>query len=156
MLDVTSPVIQVITVGTDWPAIIAVISTGLVGLAGIGSAIWQARRTWNIEDNRAKIAEKRRIYAACIAALSAHNLLARQKGLFKDSSTKGKRPPEYQTVWQESINAVGEINLIAPPDVTTLANKTGAILARPEQEDQGTALKVIVDLLKAMRKDLGE
>lgn len=38
MLDVASPVIQVVTTGTDWPAIVAVISTGIVGLAGIGGA----------------------------------------------------------------------------------------------------------------------
>lgn len=68
MIDAASPVIQVVTTGTDWPAIAAVISTGIVGIAGIGSAIWQARHNWGKEDDRAKLAEKKRIYAACLEA----------------------------------------------------------------------------------------
>jgi hypothetical protein len=63
MLDVASPVIQVVTTGTGWPAMAAVTSSGIVGLAGIGAAIWQARRTWSHEDERGNHAEKQRIYA---------------------------------------------------------------------------------------------
>lgn len=35
MTDLISPVVQVVTSGMDWPAIVAAISGGVVGLAGI-------------------------------------------------------------------------------------------------------------------------
>ncbi len=61
----------VINSAVDWPAVVAGISAGVAALAGIGATLWQASRTWGHEDKRAKIAEKRRIYAACLTTLSA-------------------------------------------------------------------------------------
>jgi hypothetical protein len=54
--------------------------TGVVGLAGIGGTLLSARMTGksdaanlrmsvSAEDTRAKLAEKRRIYANCLAAI---------------------------------------------------------------------------------------
>ena len=65
-----SPVVQVVTGGgTDWPAIVAAISTGVVGLAGIGGTVWGSRRSINAEDARARLAQKRLIYADCLTAI---------------------------------------------------------------------------------------
>jgi uncharacterized protein YbjT (DUF2867 family) len=82
-MTVISPVVQVVTGGTNWPAIIGAISTGVVGLAGIGGTLWQGKRareaqtadlktsldataenlqrSLNTENERARLAEKRRI-----------------------------------------------------------------------------------------------
>src|SRR5215471_18310757 len=82
---------EVVTVGPDWPAIAAGITTGVVGLAGIGGTLWQGKRSReaqtadlkasldatadnlkvgiNAENERARLAEKRRIYARCTTAL---------------------------------------------------------------------------------------
>ena len=40
----TSPTIQIVTAGTDWPAIVSAIVTGAAAIAGIGGTAWQAAR----------------------------------------------------------------------------------------------------------------
>jgi hypothetical protein len=85
-----TPVVQVVTSGPDWPAIAAAIAGAVVGLAGIIAGYWQSKRSGedaarnlknslnatarnlrisiNAENKRAWVAEKRRIYAECLAA----------------------------------------------------------------------------------------
>jgi hypothetical protein len=67
---VASAAVQVFTSGTDWAAIAAAISGGLVGLAGIFAAWRQSGRTISAEDKRAKVAEKRRIYARYLTSIT--------------------------------------------------------------------------------------
>ena len=45
---------------------------GIVGLAGIGGTLLSARMTGSSEDRRAKLAEKRRVYAGFLAALTQY------------------------------------------------------------------------------------
>ena len=68
-MTITGSTVEVVTTGTDWPAIVAAISTGVVGLAGIGGTIWSGTRRINTESERVRLAEKRRIYAAYHTAL---------------------------------------------------------------------------------------
>lgn len=60
----------IIESGTDWPAIIASISTGVAAVAGIAGTIWQASRNWNHDDKRTRLAEKRRTYASCLTTFN--------------------------------------------------------------------------------------
>lgn len=66
----------------DWATVVPTAIAGVVGLAGIGGTLLSARLTSksdaenlrtsiSAEDAGAKLAEKRRIYANCIAAITA-------------------------------------------------------------------------------------
>jgi hypothetical protein len=44
MIIAAQPTVEVVTAGTDWPAIVAAIVTGLVAIIGIGGTAWQAKR----------------------------------------------------------------------------------------------------------------
>ena len=65
-------VAMVASTGTDWPAVVAAISTGVVGLAGIVGTFRSGKRSINAENERARLAEKRRIYAAYHASLGGY------------------------------------------------------------------------------------
>lgn len=69
-MEAITPVIQVVTSGTDWPAIVAAITGAVVGLAGIVATFLSGKRRINAENERARLAEKKRIYAACLNALN--------------------------------------------------------------------------------------
>ena len=55
----------VLSGGTDWPAIVAAISTGVVGVAGIIGTAWQSKRGRDLERD----ARRRDVYAVFILAL---------------------------------------------------------------------------------------
>src|SRR5215470_453593 len=76
MREAIAAAVPVVTV-SDWPAIV----TG-IALAGIAATYWQGKRATqaasenlrnsiDAENERARLAEKRRIYAACQAAFTA-------------------------------------------------------------------------------------
>jgi predicted NUDIX family NTP pyrophosphohydrolase len=66
--DQASSVVQVFTSGMDWPAVVAAISGGIVGVTGILASWRQSIKTVNAEDERDKRVEKRRVYAQCLTA----------------------------------------------------------------------------------------
>lgn len=152
MLDAASPVIQVVTTGTDWPAIAAVISTGIVGLVGIGGTIWQAKRNWSKEDYRAKVAEKRRIYVAC---LTAYNTAYDARIYLETHSSSQKAFDEYRSATQTCLTAVYELLLVAPSDIRNLGHEILASLVN-SLGDSSLFNDTLVELLKAMRADLGD
>ena len=58
-----SAVVQVVTSGVDWPAVVAAISGGIVGLAGIFAAWRQSSRASYAEDARARLDRRFSAYA---------------------------------------------------------------------------------------------
>jgi len=148
----------------DW----AIVITGIVGLAGIGGTLLAAkmaaksaaenlRTSISAEDARAKVAEKRRIYASCLAALSAHATA----NAFPFTTV----PPEAGIRFQEEINrtrltaanAVYEVQLISPSEVAGLANIALLALLNADAATQEPVIgKAIGALMGAMRRDLGE
>lgn len=114
MLSVTPTVI--VESGTDWAAIIASISTGIAAIAGIGGTIWLASRNWSHDENRVRIAEKRRIYANFItiyndgmrAAISMNTHMDVQNEL----ATAIVR--DYNIALSTCMTAMAELTLIAP------------------------------------------
>jgi hypothetical protein len=155
MLDVTSPVIQVVTTGTDWPAIAAVISTGIVGLAGIGGTIWQATRNWYKEEQRAKVAQKRRIYAgfltSCYELLLA-NSRAKSRRKAASSPTGFDAAEQFEMALTNAVSARSELELIAPPQVRDLADTFLSSIIDDEIRSPEPRARVVA----AMRADLGE
>ena len=159
MTDLASPVVQVVTTGTDWPAVWAAISGGVVGLAGIIFAWRQSRMTISAEDARAKLAEKRRIYANCLTAINTY--------LYAAGALAGGTelpPAEHAGLEQEAdrartaaLNTTSEVYLVGTAEVTRLANRTLSLVMSAET---GTSVEepvtVFVELTGAMRRDLGE
>lgn len=122
MLEAASPVIQVVTTGVDWPAIAAVISTGVVGVAGIGATLWQARRNWSHEDERAMRAEKIRIYASCLGDLYKCLEAARHWESAQDSPERKNAVREYGTALTKAVNSLSVLALRGPELIGPLVN----------------------------------
>lgn len=157
MLDVASPVIQVVTTGTDWPAIAAVISTGIVGLAGIGATLWQAKRNWNIEDKRAKVAERRRIYASSLASFFTCLEAARRKDSLKDTPESETAAREYDAALIEALNTAVELRLIAPSkEVGLLSTEAIVKLRNYVGKDDPSVVNAISKVGVELQKDLRE
>jgi hypothetical protein len=153
-----SPDVQVVTTGTDWPAIIAAITTGVVGVAGILATYWQGKRgqeaasknlstTINAENERAHLAEKRRIYARCLTTLwELENAIA------TGGSTNDVLTAEQTTAAVSAITVQYELRLIAPSNVYKAENDV--IIALMHQD--GNAGNLLDECPAAMRADLGE
>jgi hypothetical protein len=130
---------------TQWATII----TGTVGIAGIGgtllSARWQTasvKLTIAAEDERAKIAERRRIYVAAYAALS--------DGLrVMERSADDEVAPAVSI---SAINAARELELIASADVGRCARDA---LRGLDEHDGEALVEALAGLVGAMRADLG-
>ncbi|MFZ0166064.1 MAG: hypothetical protein WAL12_20985 [Trebonia sp.] len=144
----------------DWAVVVAAGITGVVGLAGIGGTLLSARIAGRSEDKRAKLAEKRRIYANCLAALAneirARSLVAR----VDDRPPTKRRLENLDRAIAASVataTTVFEVHLVGSLDVAALAMECHETLAQmtseSEPENWGTAF---ARLIAAMRADLGE
>jgi hypothetical protein len=164
-----SPAVQVVTGGTNWPAIIAAISAGVVGLAGILATYWSGKRSINAENERARLAEKRRIYAKCAATyrrLESARISASDVEMYDAGA---KEALENSLVALD--DAVSELILIAPKNIRKIARQiledqvayVGEVLDQTDKDsgdsdgDQSTMPKATIgQLWVAMRADLGE
>jgi hypothetical protein len=119
--------VSVYTTGTDWGAIAAAVATAVAAIAGIWGTSRQARIARQsasadlkksidaaaeniriaseVEDRRARLAEKRQAYAACQAAFTAV-IYAVQF-----------RSPLLTDAQNRMLTAVGELRLVAPPEI---------------------------------------
>jgi hypothetical protein len=141
----------------NWVTDIPTIVTGVVGVAGIGGTILSARiarksaadtarLTITAENERITLAEKRRIYAECISALTmplAASLPDSEKNTFDAALTAN--------------NLVAELGLIAPQDIQEKAKTTMYLLTNVRSDDpvtRGQAANSIADLTSTMQADL--
>jgi len=142
------------------------IVTGTVGLAGIGGTLWQGKRSReasskdlnhslevgaanlitsiNADNERARIAEKRRIYASFIATLG---------GLLKTWNQVNTIPRAEALVG--SLAAAAELRLIAPGDLGVKAETVLTIAAASGQIHEKFGILRLL-LIYSMRADLGE
>jgi hypothetical protein len=115
----------------------------------------------NAEDSRARLAEKRRVYSAFLAAVDKLTMEILQRAV------SGKKSPSMfgpGTVPTAMLKALGDLELIAPANISQLANEIRGMLV-------GEAAKIEIGLqdhdaaptgvkkdevLKAMRADTGE
>lgn len=151
MLTVTPIVVRVLNSGTDWTALAAVIASSTVGLAGIGSAVWQARRGWHREDERIRKAAKQTAYVNCVTALDAARSARTRRALNPRDNEAGRA---HTTALADAVTAVNTLALIAPQDVLL----TGQVVLR-EAADIGAAgmsTPALGTLIQAMRADLSE
>ena len=133
----------------DWGTVISTGITGLVGLAGIGGTILATRltaksatknleRNISAEDARGQRAEKRLIYANCLAALSRE----REAELAKDEQ-------QLSMARTASWIAFQEIRLIGNPQVVL---STEAVLANINEDEKYR--HDTEQLVREMRADL--
>lgn len=131
------------------------IITGAVGVAGIGGALlngrWQAaavNRSIAAQDERAKVAEGRRIYAAAYTAL-CDGLLAMPGA---ESSDNDSDTAALKSARARASNAASELQLMASASVGRCARDALNAL----QDGDGEALlEALAELMRAMRTDLG-
>lgn len=142
----------------DWGTVVPAAITGVVGLAGIGGALLSARMTGksdaenlrtsiSAEDRRARLAEKRRIYANCLATLT---IAATARAEAHDRQGAA-------AALVAAANAAFEVKLIAPRTVCGFTDPAMSRLANSEfgKADNRSA-DAIAELAHAMRVDLGE
>jgi hypothetical protein len=157
----------------DWTIVVTTAITGAVGIAGVvGGVITSsrsARRNISAEADRARLADKRRIYALGLGALDTAMLAdgaARAAEKHADSveasgaatavvEDQRNRATEHRAKAIEALRsanqAVDELQLIAVRPAEKLAKD-----ALDSVSDPGVYAGHRNDLLKALRDDLGE
>jgi len=150
--------------------VVAAISTGVVGLAGIGGTLWQGKRSReaqtagikasldatadnlkvgiDAENERARLAEKRRIYASYSATIFHAYAIATQK--------PGVAVKEKAETMLAAIEAISQLELIAPDAVTGLARDALLTITGSEEVDNAQFNTLRPLMSRAMRADLGE
>lgn len=155
MLEVAPVVIQVAASGPDWPAIVASISTGVAAVAGIGAALWQANHNWDHDDKRAKLSEKRRIYAAFLLTLNEVLRAAMEQKVTKGGRGSSEAQIKYNEAHSRCRSALFELTLIAPAGVRDAAIYALSAMGK-YSEDSAASAKAVAELANEMRVDLGE
>lgn len=159
--------VEAVASGTDWSAITASITTGLVGLAGIFMTYRQGKRAQEAESKnlmtsiaaenaRACLTEKRRIYARCLALFDdlgqACMTYRLAKGENCAQATRDAITEEYTMGCRKASNAREELRLLASRDIYDLASKLmDAVMNSESDQDVGSLFD---QLGKAMRNDL--
>ena len=147
----------------------AVLITGAVGVGGTALGAWLNGRTQtktlrlslDAENARARLAEKRRVYAALLAALNNYSRLGRSLDL--DPSLPLNRT-ELNDAQARIFDAASEVIVIAPRQlgiqVSEISNQALAF-TRAVQRDRSTKFPddfyyERVGLVGELRADLGE
>jgi len=159
----------------DWATVTSVAITGAVGIAGVagtiiaariaGNAATQsARLTIGAEDRRAWLADKRRVYGHSIAALDA-SVAATTTERGSRPRRPGQRTPGHRTndiaantALLAATDAMGELQLVAPPRIADLADRAAKDLAafRRDGLDDDHIAETRQSLFYALRADLDE
>jgi hypothetical protein len=162
-----------------WQAVVdlGIIVTGVVGLAGIGGTLWQGKRareaaskdvkasldaasrnlitSINAENERALRAEKRRIYAAHLAACTEVHR-ARIKVGSQATTDKPTARLELMAAGAAVVAATAEVSLVAPEEVSNLAESAAREAGKFKSDAANNYFSVRSQLVAAMRADLGE
>lgn len=179
MQEAMAAAMQAVSV-SDWPAIITGVVTGVVGLAGIVATYWQGkrateaasencRRSIDAQDEHARLAEKRRVYAACQAAFTAMRIESiTHRVAYQPPADQAQRDAAelaLNQVQRGMLNATSELLLIAPKGVRKIAADlvdsyvsyiTATVRGASLDEPTGPAAHVQNQLYDAMRADLAE
>lgn len=154
----------------DWAIVVPTAITGAVGLAGIAGTLLSAKMTSKAdaknlkasiraEDVRAKLADKRRIYAGCVAALTAYSdatVAANSPKALIKQHVRAELEYEVGRTRLAAQVAVSEVDLIAPPEVAVMAHRAAlAVFDASEGKKIASIGSPIVNLTMAMRRDLG-
>jgi hypothetical protein len=169
------PTVEVITAGTDWPAIVAAAVTGVAAVAGIAGTATQAararkaasadlaaslkaaacnlERSNSAESRRAIQAEKIKIYSEFQGAVDALIAVAGQSK---------QQEGEFSKAHSEMLKAAAEVVLVAPKEIGDLTDKImhsvsdniGPAGFRSNVDPQGTIDRNRKELYKEMKADL--
>jgi len=145
----------------DWGAIAVAITTGVVGIVGTALGAWLAGRsqTANLrisidaEERRAKNAEKRRIYAAHLAACTeVQRAVLKRDG--SQAEEKRAATLEYGIAAAASVAIAAEVSLIAPQNVSDLALSAAKEAGNFKSGAVNKYFGIREQLITAMRDDL--
>jgi hypothetical protein len=143
----------------DWGSVVSTVVTGVVGLAGIGGSIMSARlasksatenlrRSITAEDIRAKRAEKRLVYAKCLAALAQYKEF--YDAPYSTDFMASTGPAEMRDLRAAASIAIQEAELVGSPELAQTAYQ--AFLSIPARDRDWEGLHT--RLVEAMRTDL--
>jgi hypothetical protein len=154
-----------------WEAtLVAGIAGGVIGVGGTYLGAWLTGRTQTAnlklsiitENERARIAEKRRIYARFLMAC-AEVVKTQIHGTTQPEEAPGTAKlaaaSDYSTAIAAVMASAAEVELIASDEVGKLAEDLRVVLPayKPSaQRNPGDYEDMLRQLLKAMRADLGE
>ena len=104
----------------DWGPVISAGITGVVGLAEIAGTLLSAGMTGSSEDRRAKLADRRRVYASFLATLTQE-----RDAVQRMPAAHGQAELESATIEREQARtatrrAVQEVILVAGPAIVEL------------------------------------
>lgn len=174
------PVIQVVTDGTDWLAIAPGVATGLVGLAGIIATYMQSKRSQQSQSDelratldataknlqtsigadreRAELFARRQLYGRCMGAFVLATDSARLAKIHSKDPLD-RFAESYNRALVSALSTMYEVILSAPANIGELASEAlrclMALRSGVKDSDEKCA-SAQVDLLVAMRRDLGE
>lgn len=160
----------------DWGAVTPNLITGVVGIAGIVGSIVSARiarksATENLrtsisaEDRRTRIAEKRRIYAAFVAAINVlvpAYIMNKNTQSTRDAGERKVPSKDAVEALTSMLNTLAELELVAPENVTQYARQLRERSKDFMHDNIASSARIAYyndtysRLLKAMRADLGE
>jgi hypothetical protein len=150
----------------DWGTVIPTIVTGVVGIAGIGgsiiaakiaskSAVDNLRISISAEDVRAQRAEKRLIYAKCLAAMAQYRELSWGLPPFNADLMASTGPTDLTDVRSAVAMAVSEVELVGSSDAITAARRISLItMSDGRLGGSGDFAQAYFDLVEAARADL--
>jgi hypothetical protein len=146
----------------DWSTVV----TGAVGVAGIAGTIWAAKiasksatsdlkLSISAENERARLAEKRRIYVAYLSSTTRYSLTSGTTQIARESGQKllsENQFSEHTAALVALGNSLGEVRLIAPQDVGVLADQLSGVLIHPGAHTQilakrGETLRMLCALI---------
>jgi hypothetical protein len=153
-----------------------VLITGAVGVGGTALGAWlnsrmqtkNLRLSLDAENERARLTEKRRIYAACLTAFTELNLAIFDHDKYRRDGGEEKALYRLAQQRDDSISALSVAKLIAPTEVNKLLNSVlSKYMERIWQMDEGQSLYVLRGIVSeirvleesldnAIRADLGE
>jgi hypothetical protein len=160
--ELASPVVQVVTGGTDWAAIAAAISGGVVGLAGIIFGAHQASRTIGAEDERAVLTDKRQIYSKYHASLDDVFTIANMLRT-EDGPDRPKYLSELRSSSVVMFDATSDVLLTAPAGIASRAREVAETLSQAawraaktgsDVDEDNAVYKGRQELYSLMRSDL--
>jgi hypothetical protein len=167
-------------VSFPWSTVI----TGVVGLAGIGGTLWQGKRaretaskdlrtsldvnsrnlllSINAENDRQRRAEKREIYAGCLAVLTEMTsaaLVYAVPAVYPGKTVSENAREEYDNAFDKMIGVVSQALLIAPPKVRHLLSQNVTVfegLGPPYQDVPSINVADWITKLGNLREDLSD